>query len=398
MVVLIAVVAALVYRGEDAPDDAAPVTTVEPDAGGTEVPTTTAPPASDPTALDAVLDEAIAFVEAERGHRFVTRPVVEVLADAEFVASYDALLDEAFAEDPAAVEAATVVYRAFGLIAPDQDIEAVERSFGAELVLGYYNTETNKLVVRAADLTPYFRTILVHELTHALDDQLFELYRPQYDDADDEVGFGLSAVAEGNARRVEYAYRDTMSDEERADADREAMRFGAGIDFGVFTDSYLMLQFAPYDFGEAFVEELLAERDEADIDEALQEPPTTSEQVMDPDAYFRGEPRVEIDRPTADPAGIVVDEGVLGQVAILSILYGSVGYDDAFAAADGWAGDWFVGWTDGPQSCVRAAIVMDDGRQASELRDVFDAWADDQPGDTTVEDEGDRVEVTSCVG
>jgi hypothetical protein len=386
-----------VYRGEDAPDDAAPVTTVEPGPGSTEAPATTAPPASDPTALGAVIDVAIAFVEAERDHRFVERPVVDALADAEFVASYEALLDEAFAEDPAAVEAATVVYRALGLIAPDQDIETVERSFGAEGVLGYYNPETNELVVRGAALTPYFRTILVHELAHALDDQLFELHRPEYDDADDEVGFGLSAVAEGNARRVEYAYRAAMSEDERDASDREEMLYGAGIDFSMFTDSYLLLQFAPYDFGEQFVAGLLEERDEAGVDQALQDPPTTSEQVIDLDAYLRGESGVEIDRPVADPDGVVVEDGVMGQVAILAVLYGAVGYEDAFAASDGWSGDWYVAWTQGSRSCLRVAIVMEGQGEADELRDVFEVWADDGAGDTTIEQDGARVEVTNCV-
>ena len=75
-------------------------------------------------------------------------------------------------------------------------------------VVGFYDPETDELVVRGAALTPYVRTTIAHELVHALDDQHLDLDRPEYDEADDEIGFGFSSVVEGNARRVENAYRE----------------------------------------------------------------------------------------------------------------------------------------------------------------------------------------------
>jgi hypothetical protein len=395
IVVVVAIVAALAISDDDesvlsAPDSTGPdVTQPAPTDPGDPATTTVAP-----TDLDAAVDEAIAFIEAEREREFTTRPVVEALDDAAFVDRYNALIDEAIAEDPAAVEAATVVYRGFGFIDPDEDLATVERAFGAAGVLGYYDPETNELVVRGGEVTPYFRTTLVHELTHALDDQLFELDRPEYDDRDDEVGFGLSAVVEGNARRVENAFYDSLTGDEQDRVDREEQGYASGLDFTVFRESYLVLQIAPYEFGEMFVDELLRNEGEDGIDAALQDPPTTSEQVVYLDKYLDRELAREVTRPTADPGGTVVEEGIVGQVPLLAVLSED---GNAFAASDGWAGDWYVAWTEGSRSCVRAVVVMEDQDEAEELGDAFRDWADSMP-DATVAEDGDRVEITSCVG
>jgi len=77
-----------------------------------------------------------------------------------------------------------------------------ERTLLTAGVVGFYDPETKQLVVRGTDTTPFTRRVLAHELTHALDDQHFDLNRQQLDKADDETGFGFSALVEGNARRV----------------------------------------------------------------------------------------------------------------------------------------------------------------------------------------------------
>jgi hypothetical protein len=400
IVVLVAIVAAIAMTDSDGvvADPDSPPTTARPgpttsepaDPGAT---TTTSPPVD----LDAAIDEAIAFVEAERERTFTTRPLVEALDDAAFVARYDQLVDEAIAEDPHAVEAATITYRAFGFIEPDQDAVSVERSFGAAGVLGFYDTEKNELVVRGAKVTPYFRTTLVHELTHALDDQLVELDRPEYDESDDEVSFGLSAVAEGNARRVERAYYESLSKEEQREADREEAGYANGIDIGDFSLSYLVLQYAPYELGQIFVDEILDSDGEDGVDEALRNPPTTSEQVVYVDSYRTREPRAEVPHPTP-PGGIApFEEGSLGLVPIMAMLSSALGSADAFSAADGWAGDWYVVWKDGDASCMRATIRMDDEDEADELRDGLESWADEQAGDPQVSSSGDTVDVGNCV-
>ena len=80
-------------------------------------------------------------------------------------------------------------------------------------VLGFYDPETDELVVRGGDLSPMTRQTIAHELTHALDDQWFDLAKAEYEQSDDEVGFGVAALAEGNARRIDKLYAAQLDDD-----------------------------------------------------------------------------------------------------------------------------------------------------------------------------------------
>src|SRR5207244_328374 len=69
--------------------------------------------------------------------------------------------------------------------------------------------------------TPLVRRTLAHELTHALQDQHFSIYRPELDKRDDESPVAFSALLEGDARRVEQAYENTLSAADRSELARE---------------------------------------------------------------------------------------------------------------------------------------------------------------------------------
>jgi len=169
-------------------------------------------------------------------------------------------------------------------------------------VLGYYDQESKELRVRAGQLSPFGRTVIVHELTHALDDQRFDLNRPQYDSSDDEIGFGFTALAEGNARRIENAYRNSMSTADKASATAEELKLGASgaAVLAKLKLSLLQLELAPYDLGERFVDAVLDKGGQAALDGVFADPPRTSEQVIDPAKYFAKEPSREVNPPKAD--------------------------------------------------------------------------------------------------
>ena len=74
----------------------------------------------------------------------------------------------------------------------------------------------SELVVRGAALTPYVRTTIAHELTHALDDQHFDLDRPEYDDADRRGRVRLRRGGRGQRPPDRGAYQESLSADERA--------------------------------------------------------------------------------------------------------------------------------------------------------------------------------------
>ena len=351
------------------------------------------PPASEAEVREAV-DEISAAVERERGLSFREPVEVDLAGEGEF----QRRLLEDFDEDVDELRRAEVVFQALGLVGPDIDlVESMRELLGAGVV-GFYDPETDELVVRGTALTPYVRTTIAHELTHALDDQHFDLDRPEYDDADDEVGFGFSAVVEGNARRVEAAYRDSLSREEQEDATAEELELGAGIDLGGVPTVLVELIAAPYGLGETFVDELLASGGQRELDDAFADPPRTSEQVIDAEAYREGEGRIEV--PVPSVPGEVVEDGVAGQVLIQLVLASEVGAGQAAEAAVGWGGDWAVAWRDGDRSCATLSVVGDDAGETAELRAAFEEWADaraDDGSEAAVEPgESGTVTVEAC--
>jgi hypothetical protein len=336
--------------------------------GGRDDPLPSLPPAS-PAEVRAAVDEIGAVVERERGLAFVEPVAVELAGEGDF---QQRLLDD-FDDHADRLRDTAVLFEALGLIDPGTDlVESMRRLLGAGVV-GFYDPETDELVVRGVALTPYVRTTIAHELTHALDDQHFDLHRPRYDDAPDEIAFGFRAVIEGNARRVEDAYRASLSDDERSTAAAEELALASGLDLAGVPLVLIDLISAPYRSGQRLVDALLGAGGQRALDAALADPPRTSEQVIDPDAYLAGEPRLEVPPPAVD--GEIVDEGVTGQLLIELVLADELDDRAARRAATGWGGDWGVAWRDGERSCATLAVVGDDAGETAELREAFEAWA-----------------------
>ena len=339
-----------------------------------------ASPAEAEPPTEAELQEVVAeisdFVAAERGVDFVTPVQVELEGEGAF---QDRLLED-FDEDADELRSTEVFLEGLGLVEPGTDLVESMRSLLGVGVVGFYDPETDELVVRGAALTPYVRTTIAHELVHALDDQHLDLDRPEYDEADDEIGFGFSAVVEGNARRIEEAYRASMSDEEQELATEEELSLGGTADLGDVPVVLVDLIGAPYALGERLVGGLADEGGEEAVNAAFGDPPRTSEQVLDPERYATREPAVEVPHPTVP--GEVVEEGVLGELLVLLVLADEVDIDVARTAATGWGGDWGVAWRDGERSCVTANLVGDDASETTELLVAFETWAEEHGGAT----------------
>lgn len=340
--------------------------------------------------LGAFVDEAIDFVAATRGRDFVRDPVVVTLGDAAFVERVLTDLESGFVDDPEAVEMFDATYRATGLIGADETISEVYGRFGAAGILGFYDPETDELVVRQRDeLSLLTKSTIVHELTHAFDDQHFDLDRPEYDDRTDEVAWGFLAVAEGSASWVEAEWEATLTETERADLAREEFEFADPSVFDEFEFSFLLLELSPYEHGEAFVEELVEGGGTDALDEALEDPPITSEQVMSPDRYEAEEGPIEMPAPPAD--GEVLYAGLGGQILIDSLLNG-VGVIRSFE----WGGDQLVVWTADGESCLRWDIQAEDGG-TTQVESSFEQWAA-RVGSAEVDTVDERtVRVERCV-
>lgn len=324
--------------------------------------------------LEAALPGLIAFVEQSRGLRFKQPPEVELLSSADFEAMLRGDIEEAEEEGEILDDDAGIgLLRALGLVEGDVDLDAVlEDQLGS--IVGFYDTETRILYARGVSPSPYVKKTLVHELTHALEDQHFGLLR---EGLDDEATPAFDALVEGSATIVEQRWYDSLSAEDQAAIDEEEGAafedVPADVSDQVEPDVFQLLMSFPYAIGPLFVAAVLEAGGNARLDAAFAAPPPNTEQVLHPEKFLAGERERAVAPPTAD--GPVIQEGRLGEVGILLMLDTAMARGLALQAAAGWGNDGYVAWTKGEQTCVRANIVMDTSRDTTELVNALRVWA-----------------------
>jgi hypothetical protein len=353
-----------------------------------------APATTAPQDLDAAVLDIEKFVEQERGLKFKTTVDVHLAGEGEFQSR---LLRDFDKERPAVLEEQEVL-SALGLVPKGSDLVEDSRSLLSAGVVGFYDPETKQLVVRGTTVTPYVREVLAHELTHALDDQWFDLNRPELDNPDDESGFGFDGLAEGNARRIENAYVGSMSrDEQRQATSEEQQLVAQHPEIFSLPPILLTLLQAPYDDGPPFIDAVLGAGGQAALDHAFTTPPITSEQILDPSKYLAGEGPVDV--PTPTPEGPTSNVGVLGELLLKEMLFDSLSSGAAVnRAVTGWGGDRYVTWTDrSGATCLRDTFVGDTPTDTSELVDAMTTWADDHNGSVTASGDGPAT-LTVCAG
>jgi hypothetical protein len=329
------------------------------------------PTATAPQSFDAAIADIKRFVERERGLKFTKDVPVRLAGEGDFQSQLGPLLDQ---EKPALLEEQEVLV-SLGLLDPGSDLVALTRTLAEAGVVGFYNPSTGDLVVRGTAPTPYVRQVIAHELTHALDDQHFNLNRPQLDTADDETSFGFASLTEGDARRVEDAYLASLSPRDQSKSfDEQLQLLGNSSALFSLPPIILTLNQEPYEQGPVLIRALLAAGQQARLDAAFGAPPTTSEQVLDPSVYLRGEGAVPVATPTPD--GTVSNKGAIGAFLLRELLSsGGLPDREVAKAVQGWGGDAYVTWHDGQgRSCIKATLVGDTAADTAEIATALDDW------------------------
>lgn len=340
--------------------------------------------------FEAAVERGKAFVERYRGKPFREDVDVRLLGDEAFVRELFSEEDDDPGEDESDYEA---TLQALQLADPDEDLDETEESLLSDTVVGFYDDETERLVVRGGEVTPYVELVIVHELTHAWQDQHYDL-GDLWDQTDtDDEALALRSLIEGDAQRTETAWREEQPREVR-DAIEEVEEGDGGGEEVEPTRTELSLSLLygfPYEVGESFVDALASDGGNDALDKAFEDPPVSTAQVLDPDRYLDRD--VPTDAPDPKAGGSVVDRGTLGQVGLLVFLAGEELDEEDFEAADGWDGDEYVTWRDGGRLCTTVSLVMDDGDEREEVANALRRHSVIE-----VAESGDKgVTFTSCV-
>ncbi|MGB5655335.1 MAG: hypothetical protein WBN35_01835, partial [Acidimicrobiia bacterium] len=259
-------------------------------AGGGEGSTTTSTvPASDVTisvpgtaseSIDpAVVDEmrselAALMVEAEqvRGIPFIATPTVVILDEAEFSQRVTDLVAEDLDKEDLANDSA--FFAMLGMLDPGTDLYQLLIDLYTEQVAGFYDGDTEEMVVPAAPdgFTALQRLTVLHELVHALTDQHFDFndeFEVLIDEGNGDDSSAFQALIEGDATRSQFVYMEGMSPIEAVEAATEALSYDSSVLDSVPEWIQSDLTF-PYDQGLFFVEAITATGGLAAVDEAYQ--------------------------------------------------------------------------------------------------------------------------------
>jgi hypothetical protein len=266
------------------------------------------PPSGTPAAgtLPPELASIAHQVEVARGHDYVTPPAAEAISSQEM----DRRLQESFAAyyPKDLYDRRTVAWRTIGVIPQNADLHEAYRTFLTGEVVGFYDPETGELVYQGSENPSFIeRLTLAHELTHALDDQIFDLKRldAMTNSCQDERSAAALGLVEGSAQYFSAATAAENPDISLPDllqAIAESLA-GASAPPGVPPFVYAISTW-PYSAGMAFVGTLEGEGGTAKVDKAFEQFPVSTEQVIHPD-------RFPTDAPT--PVDIPDLTGALGE-------------------------------------------------------------------------------------
>ena len=373
--------------GEDSVAAAPPAT--QPRAGGP--PTTVAPADAWPAEIQPLAE----FVERERGTPFDHPVPVEFLSEDEYQA---AAQDES--GDPSEADKADLAnfegqLKSLGLLGPDADLDAATAQLYGEGTLAFYDPDADLVKVRGTDLDVAHRVTLVHELTHAWQDQ--QGYLDDRDDLDDAASFTLRSVVEGDAVRVENAYVDSLSPADQDTYQSQSQDQAANADLGDVPDVLIASFSSLYSLGGPFVSVLYDQGGNGEVDSALAEPPLAEVDLFDPLRYFGGEAPVEVSEPSVPAGGERLDGGEFGAVSWVITLGERIDPRDALATVDVWAGDQSVTYRLNDRVCTAVAYRGETPADTATAVERIKAWAAASPGlDATGESVGPDAVLRSC--
>ncbi len=333
--------------------------------------TTPVRPGTTPPAIAHVEHE----VETVRGltyeHPVAVQPISPAQMDRKVAASFNDSYPAGF------YARRTLAWRALGVIPAGADIRKALLAFQTGQVVGFYNPDNGQLVyignARLTDLAERFT--LAHELTHAIDDQHFDLARIDRIAArcQDEQGQAALGAVEGSAQ---YFAAQVIT---RFPGGSVSSGGQGGPSLSGVPPFIVGMELWPYTAGQAFITALDQRGGLAAVDRALRHWPVSTEQVIHPDRYPRDRPiPVNVPQLTTvlghgwrDLDVMQVGEEFLDQMLQLRL-------SDAAAsgATDGWGGGIYRAWTDGTHTAVVLATTWDSTGDATAFAQAMQDWLD----------------------
>lgn len=357
-----------------------------------------ADPGRPPDAWDPRVAPLVEWLEEARGLEFAHPVAVTWRDPAEVIERARSDRESLSAEDLETFQDALAELRALGLTNDDLDPSSDAADHMA--TRAFYISDPERVVVTATEMTPEVELALIHELTHALQRQHFQV--PGAGSSNPAISNAADALVEGDAIRMEDQYAlaqgwyDLMTPRVHVPAQ-------AGTDIGTVADAvgleFHTYELSRYTLGPPFVRLIEAVGGPDAVDDAL-DVRLTEEDILDPWPFATNggqrEPSAQVPQPTVDGVTDLARRPPLGPLTWYLLLAARVEPRVALEAVDGWGGDAAAVLERDENRCVAAVFVGDSPEETAEMRDALRRWA--AGGTATVTPRGNGVQLLSCDG
>lgn len=255
-------------------------------------------------------------------------------------------------KNPAERYAAARSAEAFGLLPKGFDLDSFMVDLLTEQIAGLYDPKSHEFYV--ADWIPIAdqRMVMAHELTHALEDQHFQIEawvkaaRPN-----DDAELARESVLEGSAMAamVEYLLAGTgRSLQDLPDID-PSMLVGDMSDTPMLKKAPAFLKDAlvfPYLSGLTFSAAVLKPAGWEALPGVFTKPPVSTQQILHPALYRSGKAPVAVSLPPMDKAlgqeWTKIEDNIMGEFGWKEVLKQFLGEERAKPLSAAWGGDRYL--------------------------------------------------------
>ncbi len=280
-----------------------------------------------------------------------------------------------------------------GLLPSDFKLRQFYQDLYSEQIAGFYDDEVKAMyVVQGMGFGGAEKITYAHEYTHVLQDQVYDFenglgYNDDACEADSERCAGIQALIEGDASLTELLWFQTYASDQDFD---ELMAFYNALETPVFDSAppYMAADlYFPYEKGMLFVQLLYDAGGFEAVDQAYQNLPVSTEQILHPEKYPDDTPQIVMLPELGDVLGTgwtLLDQNVMGEWYTYLIL--SKAYEEGYRlpnslaedAAEGWGGDAYAFYQNGETNQVAFIMdtIWDTTDDADEFAEAFGQYAD----------------------
>lgn len=324
-----------------------------------------------PTATPLNIDQLAQEVSTIRQLPLQQPIVSEFLDEAQLKQRLEGEMADQFAQEDLATSQRILQF--LGLVPADVKLENLLLDLYGEQVLGYYDEQVKTLFVveRPNDSQALVRFTLAHEITHALEDQSFDLGRfsaPRFLGNDDQLS-AVTAMLEGDASLSTALYLKANT----------SLGSSLNLLFSALSQDNSKLENAPfyvkaslqfpYEDGLRFAQTVYETQGWAGLDQAFTVVPSSTEQILHPEKYLQSNdpPRdVEIPKQAELEGWTLVRDNVLGEFDFRTWFRTLLPEEEANRYAEGWGGCRYQLWQRDSKVVFLLNSVWDSTQDAQE--------------------------------